>query len=554
MNCPFITIRPPNGRPRGGGGNMITTANTLTIRRTAALGDALCATVVADRLISLGFAVNYQTHPACQCLIKRHPLIAQVSDPTGFVDVDLDGAYEQDPGRRNKHFHQMFFERAQAHLGRFGINLGPALNCKPRIFLPEVDKIATRKTFEQFERPWVMVCPRSDTYNVRQVPDGVWHSAAPKMPGTKFWLGRHPAPKGFVDLKAQHFDNVMRWIAVADLVVSVDTGPLHVAAALGRPILAINQSSSPDLHLSDQVDFLSISPAGLDCLNCQQTLCPKNNHMPPCQNVDPDLIAAWTWARWRMESTEDVSAIVAVYQPDVGTLNRCLECLIPQVQEIIVTAEGNSRVPAEATRGGKIRYVQTPQRGIGYGRNTNFGARHSNGKYLLLINDDVFLNQGAVSKMMEVIKTHEHTGIVSSLLRYPDGTIYHSGKVRGPGQRGWGHGNHRQMHSYFSDVTEQENTCGACILVPRKAFYDINGFDEEFFLFAEDDDFCLRMRRAGYKIYYTPHAEGIHMEHQSVNKIGDIVGTLQRANSTFDRKWHAYFDHNLDRVPGSFDY
>lgn len=553
MNCPFIINANGKDRPRNFGGNMITSANEITVRRTAALGDALCATVVADRLISMGFDVAFQTHPACQCLIKRHPRISHVSDPTGYTDVDLDNSYERDPGRRGKHFHQMFFETAQAQCSRYGVNIGAPLNCRPRIRIPIVDSLAQAASFAQYDRPWVMVVPRSDTYNVRQVPDGIWRAAAPKMPGTKFWLGRHPAPPGFVDLKAQHFDNVIRWISVADLVVSVDTGPLHVAAALDRRILAINQSSSPDLHLSDQVDFLSIAPAGLDCLNCQQNLCPKNNHLPPCQNLDPDLIAAWTWARWRAENTEDVSAIISVYRPEVGTLNRCLESVMGQVQEIIVCRDQAGVIPAGARQDGKIRYVETRLRDIGYGRKQNFAARHSNGKYLLLLNDDVFLDPGAVASMLKEVK--QGVGAVTNLLRYPDGTIYYSGKIRAANEKGWGHCNHRQMHPYFSTVTELENCCGACVLVPRKAFYKINGFDEDFYLYAEDDDFALRMRRAGYKLIFTPHSSGIHLEHQSTQKTANIGTLLQQANATFGRKWGKYFEWNANRVPmGNFDY
>src|SRR5215475_15333329 len=130
MKCDLIRD-PNNGQPKGGGGNnRLISANRIIVRRSLAIGDSLCASVVADRLIDLGFEVTWQTHPAVHCVIRRHPRIAEVQKPEGYCDVDLDGAYETDPARRLKHFHTMFMERANSQLSRFGIDLGQATNCR----------------------------------------------------------------------------------------------------------------------------------------------------------------------------------------------------------------------------------------------------------------------------------------------------------------------------------------------------------------------------------------------------------------------------------------
>lgn len=544
----------------GGGGNALfgarrngdaTAGSPIILRRTAAIGDSLCASVVADNLIRQGFEVTMQTHPHCQCVLRRHPYLYDVQNPDGFCHINLDGAYENDPNRRMKHFHQMFFEKAGLQLRARGIYLGEPLNCKPRLRMPQQIKEIVRHQFIHLPRPWVFVCPRSDAYNVREVPNWIWERAAEKISGTKFWIGRHPAPNNFIDLKASHFDNVIEWLTAADLLVTVDTGPMHVAAALGIPIVAISQSSSPELHLSDQNDFISIAPP-LDCLNCQQNVCPKGHSLPPCQSIDPEFIAQWANARLRYRFSNDVSAIVPIYQPEVGTLNRCLAAVLPQVDEVIVTGEGYSRLPDGALQHPKIRYVNKPMNRIGYGRNANFGARHANGKYLLLLNDDVFLDPGTVDTLKREMT--DGVGMVAHLLRYPDGTIYFAGKMRSPGMRGWGHVDLRHRDPTIKEPIEAENVCGASVLVRREAFYGIDGFDEEFFIYAEDDDFCLRTRKAGWRIRYTPHASGVHLEHQSTQKLGSIQDTVGKANALFSRKWSRYLDHNLNRVPGNFEY
>ena len=65
----------------------------------------------------------------------------------------------------------------------------------------------------------------------------------------------------------------------------------------------------------------------------------------------------------------------------------------------------------------------------------NFGARHSNCKYLLLLNDDVFLEPVAVAKMKDAMKPE--VGMVCHLLRFPSGKIYPVAMGRKPGDRDW---------------------------------------------------------------------------------------------------------------------
>lgn len=525
---------------------------SLTLRRTGAIGDSLCATVVADRLIQMGYNITYQTHPDNQNLLRRHPRMSKVEVPDRLCDINLDGAYENDLRRKERHFHEMFFERAHRQLNPRGLNIGEPRNCVPVITVSDPEKKAIRDQLSVYDRPWVMICPRSDSWAARQVPDGIWSEASKKILGTKFWLGRHPAPQGFIDLKCNRIDMVACYLSVSDVLVSVDTGPLHIGAALGIPIVAIGQSSSPDLHLSDRRDFITISPR-LDCLNCQKNVCPLNAVTPPCQNVDPELISAWVNAKINSVFGDTVSAIISIYRPDLNVLNRCLDCVLPQVHEVVVCSDQMGIVPVGARQDPKIRYVKHRLRDIGYGRKQNFCARNSIGKYLLLMNDDLFLDPSAVQHMRDAFKPG--VGIVSNLLRFPDGRIYHAGKIRSKGQRGWSHIDWLQRDHTFKDITEIENCCGCCVMVDRKAHFDIGGFDEDFYLYADDDDYSLRMRLAGYKILFTPHSTGIHLEHHSTNKSGNLMQFVTDGNKIFDHKWRAYLDHNINRVPfGDFSY
>jgi GT2 family glycosyltransferase len=131
----------------------------------------------------------------------------------------------------------------------------------------------------------------------------------------------------------------------------------------------------------------------------------------------------------------------------------------------------------------------------------------------------------------------EKTGIVSHLYRYPTGEIQHGGKHRAPGSMGWGHIDHRARESRIKTVTEMENVCMASALVSRKAFFDCEGFDEDFAFYSEDDSLCLQMRHHGWKILYNPHALAIHVDHASTKNVIGINDIVEGSNKILERKW-----------------
>lgn len=525
---------------------------SLIVRRTAAIGDSIAASVVADKLVQEGFEVTWQTHPMIQPIMKLHPKLKEVTTPAGYATINLDGVYEKSTHRKTRHFHEFFIAGANYHLRQFGITLSEK-NCRPRLEVPEQTLKVLERNFAQYERPWTFICPRSEYYNVRQVPEGIWFDVAPMIPGTKFWIGKHPAPAGFVNLGYANLQVLAGWLKLCDLLITTDTGPMHIANAVGTPVLAIGQSSSPELHLSDQTDFLTIQPS-LDCLNCQENICPKNQWKPPCQEVPANLIAANANRKLLQKSQHEISAVIPIFRPSSKMLNRCLEAVLPQVNEVITTRERDGILPQGVIRHSKLKHVVKNRAQIGFGRNVNFGFRHTKGRYVLVLNDDVYLDPNAVARMMQCMR--EGVGIVGHLTRYPDGTIYHAGKVRQPGPGiGFPHIDLRKRENTIKQPMEMENTNGCSMLIRREAFYDAGCFDEEFQFYAEDDDLCMRIRLAGWKIMYTPYATAIHDEHQETRNIGGIDLIRHQSNARFGKRWAQYFLHNADnRGLGNFDY
>lgn len=263
----------------------------IIVRRTAGIGDSLAATVVADLLHDQGHEVVWQTHPEIIPIIKRHPTIVRVEPPKGHCDVNLDGVYENHPNAHLAHFHDIFITSAAIQLERIGVHV--ALNRPqkpPRLKHNITAEQAMVMKFGDSTRPWVMIVPRS-FYQTRCVSDWVWRDAIRLMDVTPFWLGEHPGPLSTRSHRVHSINELADFISVADLVVTVDTGPMHIASAYGVPMVVISQSHDVHLRLSPLSDFEVVKRRDLDCLNCQRHRCPIDPYNPPCGQIDPKELA-----------------------------------------------------------------------------------------------------------------------------------------------------------------------------------------------------------------------------------------------------------------------
>lgn len=522
----------------------------IVVRRSGALGDALAATCVASKLREAGYNVIFQTSPGVFPLLQCCPDITLTSDNRP-CDVNLDGTYEKHPERRSKSFPEIFIEATNMQLG---LRLQP-LNTAPVLEHPEHGKKRFRRRYADLPLPWIGICPRSNSFAVRTVPDATWAEVSDQIIiGTRFWLGTHgPAPDGIVDLRIKHIKETVIACSSMDLVISVDTGPLHIAAALGTPALAIEQSSSPELHLSDQRDYEVIRPANLTCLNCQEAKCRINESHPPCQDISARAIASAAIAKLRSKYSEDVSCVIPVYRPSKERLNKCLEAVLPQVDEVVICRGQAGIFPEGAIQHPKIRYLAGRHGDVGYGRNMNYGSRHTNGKWILALTDDVFLDPGAVAELLKTANQDPKIAAVGHLLWYPGrDKIQHGGTRRNAGDIGWGHIDHNAETPSITEACEVENVTGASVLYRREAFYSVLGFDERYRLYYEDNDLCLRLRKAGWKIWYTPKAQAVHDEHASTKITPNIAREVERSRGIFTKLWKPYFERNAPNTLGTF--
>lgn len=166
--------------------------------------------------------------------------------------------------------------------------------------------------------------------------------------------------------------------------------------------------------------------------------------------------------------------------------------------------------------------VHTPAgREFNFPRKLNHAAAYARGAYLLLLNDDIVVQHADWLEAMLEIAQDPEVGVVGPRLRYPDGRLQHVGLllgVCGIAAHAY-HGAPADTDGYLSSVLTVRNysaVTGACLLTPRALFERLGGFDESFPIDFNDVDYCLRVRRLGLRVVYTPHAELVHHESSTI--------------------------------------
>jgi len=184
----------------------------------------------------------------------------------------------------------------------------------------------------------------------------------------------------------------------------------------------------------------------------------------------------------------------------------------------------------------------------------NFAVAQSDAPYVVLLNDDVEpINADWLDAMLEYAHQSQ-IGAVGAKLFYPDGRLQHVGVAVGVcgvaahllhqhpgGTQGCG--------GIAVSVRNCSAVTGACLLTRRQVYDEVGGFDEALALDFNDVDFCLRVRRAGYRIVFTPHARLFHHESASFGarrqRAGEVAAMWERWGPVLERD--PYYNVNLTR-------
>ncbi len=235
-------------------------------------------------------------------------------------------------------------------------------------------------------------------------------------------------------------------------------------------------------------------------------------------------------------------------------LAACLESLrvvaraIPL--EVIVVDNASTDSSADMVSSDFLEFtIIRNKENLGFAAANNIGLRAAKGQFLMVLNSDTELSADAASRMLEFIKMHSDVGMVGPKLVCPDGRLQINGQrfptflreVMGLTRlfrvfRRYHDKNLAWGREDFDANTEIDALAGACMLIRREVLDTAGYLDERFFMYYEDADWCLRIKQAGWKIWYLGEAEVVHVWAQSANKLG-----IPKANSEMYKAQYQYW-------------
>ncbi len=189
--------------------------------------------------------------------------------------------------------------------------------------------------------------------------------------------------------------------------------------------------------------------------------------------------------------------------------------------------------------------------GFNYSAVVNYGVKNSTGDYIVLLNNDTQVITVNWMEELLMYAQREDVGAVGAKLYFPDRKIQHAGVVLKLGaHRTAGHSHYGQAGMnlgymgrlcYAQDVSA---VTGACLMVSRKKYDEVGGFDEGFAVSLNDVDFCLKLRQAGYLNVFTPFAELYHYESLSrgLDLEGKNAARYEGESEHFRTKWKEVLD------------
>ncbi|MHB8689928.1 MAG: glycosyltransferase family 2 protein [Solirubrobacteraceae bacterium] len=227
---------------------------------------------------------------------------------------------------------------------------------------------------------------------------------------------------------------------------------------------------------------------------------------------------------------DELAVVIVTARGSWELLNDCLRSLREHPP---ATASISVHVVDNASRDGtvdsvRVRYPEVEvdelpdNRGFAHGCNVAIERTHA--PYVLLLNPDTVIGQGTLDTLLGVLRSEQLTAVVGPRLIGTDGRPDHNAKRSFPtpaaalahftgvplggAQRGYGRDDIPELGSGVVDAVS-----GSCMLVRRAAIDEVGLFDEGYWMYGEDLDWCRRFGLAGWQVRYEGSATVIHVKH-----------------------------------------
>ncbi|MCE5199784.1 MAG: glycosyltransferase family 2 protein [Armatimonadota bacterium] len=206
----------------------------------------------------------------------------------------------------------------------------------------------------------------------------------------------------------------------------------------------------------------------------------------------------------------------------------------------------------------------TNSENVGYARGNNQAIAAARGDYLLLLNPDTEVTEGAIDALVDFMESHPDAGAAGAKLVRPDGSVDRS--VRGfpyPGPIAWEYmglsrifpksrvfGAYRMTYFSYDEVAEVDQPMGSCLILSQRALSEVGLIDERFPIFFNEVDWLYRAKQVGWKVYFVPQAVVIHHGGAGTKQ----AGRRRMVKESHDSLIRFYRKHFKGRIPAAVYY
>jgi len=266
----------------------------------------------------------------------------------------------------------------------------------------------------------------------------------------------------------------------------------------------------------------------------------------------------------------DVSIVIVSFNT-CAILRKCLRSVYREagslrVQVIVVDNASTDHSPAMIAQEFPDVVLFRSEVNLGFGRANNLGFESAQGRFIVLLNSDAFLTEGSLERSMAHMDANPNVGLCGGRLIGRDGTLQPSARMfptvvndlmvlsglatRYPHSRFFGRFD--RTWAKESDAAEVDWVPGAYSMIRAEALAAAGSFDPRFFLYYEEVDLCMRIKKKGYSIWYWPDISVVHLGGESSRQIRSLELSESGAQLTLWRMRSMLLYYRKHYVLGAF--
>ena len=230
----------------------------------------------------------------------------------------------------------------------------------------------------------------------------------------------------------------------------------------------------------------------------------------------------------------DLSVVIVAYNSE-NTIVECVRSVISTIKkntfEILLSDNSENDLTGDIVRDEfvhdiKVKYFHN-KINLGFSKGNNAVVKSAHGEYILFLNPDTKIYENTIDGILDFMRKTLDCGAVTCFMELPDGTLDDSSHRGFPTPwRAFSHfsglskiypksklfGGYNLTYFDITKTHEIESLAGSFMMVPFRIGEKLGWWDEDYFFYGEDIDFCYRIKKEGHKIYFVPEFRALHMK------------------------------------------